>query len=25
VKTMTTAEILTRARNAFKMGEYPLV
>ena len=22
---MTTAEILTRARNAFKMGEYPLV
>jgi Flp pilus assembly protein TadD len=25
MKTMTIGEILTRARNAFKMGEFPLV
>ena len=25
MKSMTTGEVLTRARNAFKMGEYPLV
>ena len=25
MKPMTTAEILTRARNAFKMGEFTLV